>query len=68
MHIRYGFDIALNLAQPTTTILTMMDVHSDVRCGVVAGVGARTHPDHAGRSALSTTAETSSGDCRRRLA
>ena len=35
MHIRYGFDIALNLVQPTTTILTMMDVHSDVRCGVI---------------------------------
>ena len=33
MRIRYGFDIALDLAQPTT-ILTMMDVHSDVRCGV----------------------------------
>jgi transglutaminase-like putative cysteine protease len=33
MQIRYGFDIALNLAQPTT-ILTMMDVHSDVRSGV----------------------------------
>jgi transglutaminase-like putative cysteine protease len=34
MQIRYGFDIALNLAQPTT-ILTMMDVHSDVRAGVI---------------------------------
>jgi transglutaminase-like putative cysteine protease len=33
MKIRYGFDIALNLAQPTT-ILTLMDVHSDVRCGI----------------------------------
>src|SRR6185437_5850940 len=31
--IRYGFDIALDLAQPAT-ILTMMDVHSDFRCGV----------------------------------
>jgi transglutaminase-like putative cysteine protease len=30
MQIRYGFDIALELAQPTT-ILTMMDVHSDFR-------------------------------------
>ena len=28
MHIRYGFDVALDLAQPTT-VLTMMDVHSD---------------------------------------
>jgi transglutaminase-like putative cysteine protease len=34
MQIRYGFDIALNLAQPAT-ILTMMDVHSDFRPGVV---------------------------------
>jgi transglutaminase-like putative cysteine protease len=34
MQIRYGFDITLNLAQPTT-ILTMMDVHSDARSGVV---------------------------------
>jgi transglutaminase-like putative cysteine protease len=30
MQIRYGFDVALDLAQPTT-ILTMMDVHSDFR-------------------------------------
>src|SRR3984885_3347139 len=34
MLIRYGFDIALNLVQPTTTILMMMDVHSDVRSGI----------------------------------
>ena len=34
MHIRYGFDIALDLAQPTT-ILTMMDVHSDSRHAIV---------------------------------
>ena len=33
MQIRYGFDVALDLAQPTT-ILTMMDVHSEARCGV----------------------------------
>jgi transglutaminase-like putative cysteine protease len=30
MHIRYGYDIALELAQPAT-ILAMMDVHSDFR-------------------------------------
>jgi transglutaminase-like putative cysteine protease len=30
MHIRYGFDVALDLAQPAT-ILAMMDVHSDFR-------------------------------------
>jgi len=34
MYIRYGFDIALNLSQPTT-ILTMMDVHSDCRDAIV---------------------------------
>jgi transglutaminase-like putative cysteine protease len=34
MHIRYGFDIAIDLAQPTT-ILTMMDVHPDCRHAVV---------------------------------
>ena len=34
MHIRYGFDVALDLAQPAT-ILTMMDVHSDFRRGIV---------------------------------
>jgi transglutaminase-like putative cysteine protease len=33
MHIRYGFDVALDLAQPTT-VLTMMDVHSDFRRSV----------------------------------
>jgi hypothetical protein len=30
MQIRYGFDVALDLAQPAT-ILAMMDVHSDLR-------------------------------------
>jgi transglutaminase-like putative cysteine protease len=34
MHIRYGFDIALSLVQPTT-ILTLMDVHSEYRGGIV---------------------------------
>ena len=34
MHIRYGFDIELALAQPTT-ILTLMDVHSEYRGGIV---------------------------------
>jgi transglutaminase-like putative cysteine protease len=34
MQIRYGFDIALELAQPST-ILAMMDVHSDVRNRIV---------------------------------
>jgi transglutaminase-like putative cysteine protease len=33
MQIRYGFDIALNLAQPST-VITMMDVHSDARGGI----------------------------------
>jgi transglutaminase-like putative cysteine protease len=34
MDIRYGFDIAVDFAQPTT-FLTMMDVHSDFRRGLV---------------------------------
>jgi transglutaminase-like putative cysteine protease len=34
MDIRYGFDIAVDFAQPTT-FLTMMDVHSEIRCGIV---------------------------------
>jgi transglutaminase-like putative cysteine protease len=34
MHIRYGYDIALELAQPAT-ILAMADVHSDFRGYVV---------------------------------
>jgi transglutaminase-like putative cysteine protease len=33
MDIRYGFDIEVDFAQPTT-FLTMMDVHSDFRGGV----------------------------------
>jgi transglutaminase-like putative cysteine protease len=34
MHIRYGYDIALELAQPAT-ILAMADVHSDFRRSIV---------------------------------
>ena len=34
MNIRYGYDVALDLGQPAT-ILTMMDVHSDFRRGIV---------------------------------
>ena len=34
MHIRYGYDIALELAQPAT-ILAMADVHSDFRDDIV---------------------------------
>jgi transglutaminase-like putative cysteine protease len=34
MHIRYGVDIALDLAQPAT-VLAMVDVHSDLRRCVV---------------------------------
>jgi len=34
MHIRYGYDIALELAQPAT-ILAMADVHSDFRRDIV---------------------------------
>jgi transglutaminase-like putative cysteine protease len=34
MHIRYGYDIALELAQPAT-VLAMTDVHCDLRPGIV---------------------------------
>ena len=43
MDIRYGFDIALDLAQPTT-FLTMMDVHSDFRAGVVGETALELEP------------------------
>jgi transglutaminase-like putative cysteine protease len=43
MDIRYGFDIALDLAQPTT-LLAMMDVHSDFRRGVVEETGLELEP------------------------
>jgi transglutaminase-like putative cysteine protease len=47
MHIRYGFDVALDLAQPTT-ILTMMDVHSDFRRGVAEERDREVTPAVAG--------------------
>jgi hypothetical protein len=34
MYIRYGFDIAVELFQPTT-LLTMMDVHSSRSADIV---------------------------------
>ena len=43
MQIRYGFDIALDLGQPAT-ILTMMDVHSDVRSAVVKELALEVSP------------------------
>jgi transglutaminase-like putative cysteine protease len=43
MNIRYGFDIALEVAQPTT-ILTMMDVHSDIRDRIVDETGLEAAP------------------------
>jgi transglutaminase-like putative cysteine protease len=43
MQIRYGFDIALELAQPTT-ILAMMDVHSDFRRCVAAETDLELSP------------------------
>ncbi len=43
MHIRYGYDIALELAQPAT-ILAMMDVHSDLRCRVAEETDLRITP------------------------
>jgi transglutaminase-like putative cysteine protease len=41
--IRYGFDIALTLAAPTT-ILTTMDVHSDLRDRIVEETELKTSP------------------------
>ena len=49
MHIRYGFDIAIDFAQPTT-FLTMMDVHSDFRSGVVEETALELEPDHSCRT------------------
>jgi len=43
MFIRYGFDIALELSQPTT-VLTMMDVHSNCRHAIVAETEFRVSP------------------------
>ena len=47
MDIRYGFDIALELAQPVT-ILTMMDVHSDFRRCVAEETELEMSPAMAG--------------------
>jgi transglutaminase-like putative cysteine protease len=41
--IRYGFDIALELRAPTT-ILTMMDLHSDLRDKIVEETALRISP------------------------
>jgi transglutaminase-like putative cysteine protease len=43
MQIRYGFDIALELAQPAT-ILAMMDVHSDSRHRIAKETDLRLSP------------------------
>ena len=43
MLIRYGFDIALDLAQPST-ILAMMDLHSDVRDRIVEETELKLSP------------------------
>ena len=43
MQIRYGFDIALELAQPAT-ILAMMDVHSDSRHRIAKETDLRLFP------------------------
>ena len=47
MDIRYGFDIALELAQPAT-ILAMMDVHSDFRHCVAEETEVKMSPAMAG--------------------
>ena len=46
MQIRYGFDIALELAQPAT-ILAMMDVHSDSRHRIAKETDLRLSPAFA---------------------
>jgi transglutaminase-like putative cysteine protease len=43
MDIRYGFDIAVDFAQPTT-FLAMMDVHSDFRGGVAQETALELEP------------------------
>ena len=43
MDIRYGFDIAVDFAQPTT-FLAMMDVHSDFRRGVAQETALELEP------------------------
>jgi len=43
MHIRYGYDIALELAQPST-ILAMADVHSDFRGRIVEETELQVSP------------------------
>ena len=43
MEIRYGFHVALQLARPTA-LITMMDVHSDVRCGVTTELELKVTP------------------------
>ena len=43
MDIRYGFDIAVDFAQPTT-FLAMMDVHSDFRSAVVGETALELEP------------------------
>ena len=57
MDIRYGFDIALELRAPTT-ILTMMDVHSDLRDKIVEETALRMRPQRP-RKASSTVVEIS---------
>ena len=62
MHIRYGYDIALELGQPAT-ILAMADVHSDFRGHIIEELELEVAPPSR-PSALSMTMETLSDDCR----
>jgi transglutaminase-like putative cysteine protease len=43
MHIRYGFDIELSLARPTT-LVTLMDIHPERRADIVAEEGLHAVP------------------------
>ena len=47
MHVRYGFNLALDLALPTT-ILTMVDVHSDCRHAIVGETEFELSPASSG--------------------
>jgi transglutaminase-like putative cysteine protease len=54
MHIRYGYDIALELAQPAT-ILAMADVHSDFRGYIVEETELEVAPAMAAERYLDDT-------------
>ena len=58
MLIRYGFDLALELTQPTT-ILAMMDVHSEFRRSLVEETELTNFHPQCRPNVLSTATATS---------